>query len=93
MPHIFGSEELSSWAPAIVERIPAPYIALNPEDAHAMGATPGDQLKLRIGAAAFRLPLITDVDIPRGCALAPAGLRGTPFAELPALADIEGIAP
>ena len=31
--HIFGSEELSVLAPAIAERAPQPYLAMNPDDA------------------------------------------------------------
>lgn len=40
--HIFGSDELSNFSPPIEERIPHPYIALNPEDAEQHNLRQGD---------------------------------------------------
>ena len=39
--HIFGSEQLSMYTPGIRELAPAPYIALNAEDAERLGARRG----------------------------------------------------
>jgi NADH-quinone oxidoreductase subunit G len=44
--YIFGSEELSSLAPAVVERVPAPYLALSPDDATRLGIAAGESVEL-----------------------------------------------
>jgi NADH-quinone oxidoreductase subunit G len=48
--HIFGSEELSVFAPGIAELSVQPYLALNPEDASNLGLTAGDEVQLRLKA-------------------------------------------
>jgi len=42
--HTFGSEELSSLSPAIIERAPEPYIELNPEDASELKVQDGSDV-------------------------------------------------
>ncbi len=44
--HIFGSEELSAWAPAVRELVPKPYIALSPEDAQGLGLAEGQMVRV-----------------------------------------------
>ncbi|HKE27448.1 MAG TPA: NADH-quinone oxidoreductase subunit NuoG [Bryobacteraceae bacterium] len=70
--HIFGSEELSGFAPGIAQLSPQPYIALNPEDAAAF-----DGEAELLGR---RLPLTQTPELPRGLAGVPAGVP--PFAGL-----------
>ena len=74
--HIFGSEELTRFAPAVAQLFPAPYVALNPEDAHEFGTE----------AEVFgrRLPLQAAAGLPRGVAGLPVGLTGFEGIELPA---------
>ncbi len=43
--HIFGSEELSANSPAVKERVPKPYIALNKTDAEKAGIKEGDTIE------------------------------------------------
>ncbi|MCC6392177.1 MAG: molybdopterin-dependent oxidoreductase, partial [Bryobacterales bacterium] len=70
--HIFGSEELSRYAPAVSQLAPQPYVALNPLDA----AKFGDEAEL-LGQP---VPLIRVTEMPRGVAGVPAG--APPFAGL-----------
>src|SRR5699024_8113233 len=55
--HIFGSERLSTLAPAIAERLPTPYLALNPEDAAKLGVGPGDKMELTLAEESYHLPV------------------------------------
>jgi NADH-quinone oxidoreductase subunit G len=70
--HIFGSEELSRSAPAIVELSPEPYVALNPEDASSFGK--------EVELFGQRLPVKIANALPKGLAGVPAGMP--PFAGL-----------
>ena len=78
--HIFGSEELSRFAPAVAQLFPAPYVALNPEDAREFGAE----------AEVFgrHLPLKAVATLPRGVAGLPVGLTDLEGIELPAWSRI-----
>jgi NADH-quinone oxidoreductase subunit G len=78
--HIFGSEELSRHAPALAELAPAPFLALNQDDAARLRAQPGDALE----ALGRRVPLRIDSSLPRGV----AGLLGEPGLALPAWSGI-----
>lgn len=81
--HIFGSEELSVLAPAIAERLPTPYLALNPEDAAKLGVGPGDEMELTLAEESYRLPIdYHDSLLP--------GTAGLPFG-LPALKGITAL--
>jgi NADH-quinone oxidoreductase subunit G len=64
--HIFGSEELSRWAPGVAELSPEPYVALNPRDASALGG--------EVECLGARLPVRPAPDLPAGIAGVPAGL-------------------
>ena len=44
MYHLFGSEELSLFAPAVVERAPRLYLVLNQEDARDLQVGPETEL-------------------------------------------------
>jgi NADH-quinone oxidoreductase subunit G len=66
--HIFGSEELSTAAPAIASLVLAPYLALNSEDAAGFGP--------EAEVFGFRLPVKAMPELPRGVAGVPAGIGG-----------------
>jgi NADH-quinone oxidoreductase subunit G len=92
LPHIFGTEELSTLSPAVAERVPTPYLALNRDDAAALPIGPDDEVELTVAGTTYRLPVKTDVELPRGLAGLPIGLPGLQGIELPAwcaLARIE----
>jgi NADH-quinone oxidoreductase subunit G len=73
--HIFGSEELSRFAPGIAQLSLEPYIALSPEDAAAFD---GEAELL-----GHRLPLTRVAELPRGLAGVPAGVLPFTGLELP----------
>lgn len=87
--HIFGSEELSA-ASGAAELAPAPYVALNSEDAREIGFADGRVVRVLADSRAWVLPLKYMASIPRGLAGLPAGLPGAPVLDLPAWI---GIAP
>jgi NADH-quinone oxidoreductase subunit G len=87
--HIFGSEELGCQAPAIAERMPPAYLALNPDDAARARLQAGQEAAITVGAAVHRLPVTLDGSIPQGVAGLPLlpSLIGT---MLPAWGRISG---
>jgi NADH-quinone oxidoreductase subunit G len=74
--HIFGSEELSTLAPAVTERIPLPYLAFSPDDAASLGVTAGESVELKLAGGSYRLPVSLRPALPQGVAGLPAGLPG-----------------
>ncbi|NJD68171.1 MAG: NADH-quinone oxidoreductase subunit G [Candidatus Methylomirabilota bacterium] len=82
--HIFGTEELSMLAPAVAERAPRPYLALNPTDAVALDAGPGEEVNLVLGEVGYRLPVILNASLPVGLAGLPVGVPGLIGIDLPA---------
>ena len=82
--HIFGSEELSSWAPAVRELVPKPYVALNPEDAQALGLAEGQIVRVAVATSSppgqskdgkeFSLALKLASGLASGLVGLPAGL-------------------
>ncbi|MDA8387833.1 MAG: NADH-quinone oxidoreductase subunit NuoG, partial [Nitrospiraceae bacterium] len=87
--HVFGSEKLSALSPAVSELVPAPYLALNPEDAGELPCEEGGQLRLTVGGVSFRLPARFDPSVPRGLAGFPFGLPGMHGVRLPAWGSVE----
>lgn len=86
--HIFGSGELSVHSPGIAELAPAPYLALNPEDAAALGAAEGSQVALRRDEGALPLPVRIDPTLPAGLVGYPVGLRDLPLVDPPTWVEI-----
>lgn len=78
--HIFGSEETSALAPAIRERMPDPYLALNPEEAGAAGLMEGKTVEIDLPDGPERLTVRFWPSLPRGLAAIPYGLLKAPFA-------------
>ena len=70
--HIFGSEELSMAAPAIAQRAPQPYLALNPENAPV---AEGRKVRLQVGADTLDLPVRLLAGMPARTAGLPVGLQ------------------
>jgi NADH-quinone oxidoreductase subunit G len=82
--NIFGSEELSSLAPAISERVPEPYVGLNPEDANSLGKKDDDKILLSINSISRSLPVRVITSLQPGIIALPIGLSGLEGIELPA---------
>ncbi|MCC7288099.1 MAG: NADH-quinone oxidoreductase subunit NuoG, partial [Burkholderiaceae bacterium] len=89
LQHVFGSDELSMLSPPIAELAPAPYLALNPDDAAALGLAAGQQAQLQVGAVGCRLAVRIEPALQRGVAGVPVGLPGVPMLELPANGRIQ----
>jgi len=86
--HIFGSEELSRWAPGIAQLAPSPYVALNPEEASRSGVSAGQLIKVTIGGTLFDLQVLLRVDLPCGVAGLPAGVLPRGITTLPAFCSL-----
>jgi NADH-quinone oxidoreductase subunit G len=82
--HIFGSDELSHWAPAIMELTPKPYIALNADDAARLGLHETQEVDVTLDASAQKLAVKIRAGMPAGIAGLPMGLPGLPYWNLPA---------
>lgn len=76
--HLFGSEETSSRAAPVQERIPQPYLALAEEEARRLQLVEGSLLSLTLDGQPLQLTLRISADLPLGVAGVPAGLPGIP---------------
>jgi NADH-quinone oxidoreductase subunit G len=81
--HILGTEELSILSVGVAELAPRPYLALNAEDAAALGAREGEELAVTVAGGLRRLPLRIVPSLPKGVAGLPVGLPGAPRAVRP----------
>lgn len=81
---IFGSEELSSLAPAITERIQKPFLLTNRKDALSISKYEGDLLTLQIGNTTIDVVIKFDDRIPPRTAGLSINLPGMDYIELPA---------
>ena len=82
--HVFGSDELSHAAPAVAELAPAPYVALNAQEANSLGVRDGDAIDVTLDGTVRQLPLRIAPALPAGVAGVPVGLAGMPAMTLPA---------
>ncbi|MBV2134911.1 NADH-quinone oxidoreductase subunit NuoG [Pseudomonas sp. MAP12] len=76
--HIFGSDETSSRAAPVQERIQAAYVALGSEDAARLGLNDGALLGFTLGGQTLRLPLRVDAELASGLLGLPSGFDGIP---------------
>ena len=73
--HIFGSEPLSALSAPLAERIPEPYLALNPDDASRLEVGAGDAVELELLPQMERrmLTVRLSAELPAGVAGIPVG--------------------
>lgn len=64
--HIFGSEELSVLSQAIAGLVPAPYVALNRDDAARIGVHGSEEIELSLPGISRRLPVKLAAGLPPG---------------------------
>jgi NADH-quinone oxidoreductase subunit G len=76
--HLFGSEETSSRAAPVQERIPTAYVALAKSEADRLGVNEGAWLSVTLNGQALRLPLRVDEQLGAGLVGLPVGLAGIP---------------
>ncbi|EJM78579.1 NADH-quinone oxidoreductase subunit NuoG [Pseudomonas sp. GM60] len=76
--HLLGSEENSSKATPVQERIPAAYVALAKSEADRLGVNDGALLSLNVAGQTLRLPLRINEELGAGLVALPAGIAGIP---------------
>jgi NADH-quinone oxidoreductase subunit G len=87
--HIFGSEELSAKAPAIMERSELPSLSLNADDAKILGVKNGTEIEISFDSGRYRLPIILAPELPSGVAAMSFGFSGVDFHALPDWARLQ----
>ncbi|MGH8379351.1 NADH-quinone oxidoreductase subunit NuoG [Pseudomonas sp.] len=87
--HLFGSEENSSRAAPVQERIPQAYVGLAKSEADRLGVNDGAMLSVNVAGMTLRLPLRINEELGAGLVALPKGLAGIP----PAIfgASVEGL--
>ncbi|ROM33391.1 NADH-quinone oxidoreductase subunit G [Pseudomonas poae] len=78
--HLFGSEENSSKAAPVQERIPAAYVSVAKSEADRLGVNDGALLSLNVAGQTLRLPLRINDELGAGLVALPKGLAGIPAA-------------
>ncbi|WP_119736276.1 NADH-quinone oxidoreductase subunit NuoG [Pseudomonas sp. Larv2_ips] len=76
--HLFGSEETSSKAAPVQERIPAAYVSVAKSEADRLGVNDGALLSLNVDGKTLRLPLRINDELGAGLVALPKGLAGIP---------------
>ena len=76
--HLFGSEENSSRAAPVQERIPQAYVALAKSEADRLGVNDGALLSLNVAGKTLRLPLRINDELGAGLVALPVGLASIP---------------
>lgn len=88
--HIFGSEELSAYSPAVNQLVPLPYVAMNDQDVTKLKLRPEQRIMVTIDERTYDLPLKVRADLPAGVAALPAGIRPLQAINSPCWASIAG---
>ncbi len=86
---IFGSEELSSKAKAVAERIPEPYVLMNEKDIAGSDKNENGSANINISGKEIFVKIKIDPDIPLGIAGLTVNLPGMPFLNLPCSGKIK----
>lgn len=84
--HLFGSEELSAYTPAIQEKATSAYVALSPEDAEKLGLQASDGVQVEHNGA---VPFIVRESIQAGTVGVPVGLNGLNFQDISAAISLD----
>jgi NADH-quinone oxidoreductase subunit G len=78
--HLFGSEENSSRAAPVQQRIPEAYVAVAASEAARLGVNDGALVSLNVAGQTLRLPLRVSEELSAGLVALPVGLAGIPAA-------------
>lgn len=76
--HMFGSEEMTSKAAVVAEKIPAAYVAISVADAERIGVKDNATVIVRIVNDNLRLPVKVSSTLATGSVGLPVGLQGIP---------------
>ena len=80
---IFGSEELSSSAATLAQRIQEHFVYLNPEDARSLGVKENELIQLEVAEKVLKIKVMIEESIMQGIAGLAVGLPGMPYVDLP----------
>jgi NADH-quinone oxidoreductase subunit G len=80
---IFGSGELSSVSPSIIQRIHDPFVLLNQKDADIIAVKDGDSVHLELSKTKILAKVKIDKSVVPGLAGLSINLPGMPFIDLP----------
>ncbi|MBK5243950.1 MAG: NADH-quinone oxidoreductase subunit NuoG [Eubacteriaceae bacterium] len=87
--HIYGSDELSAQSPAVKERVPEAYIALNDDDALKNDIREDDMIEVSVNGEKKRFAVKLHKGISPGILGLPKGLTETAGTEFPFTATIK----
>ena len=74
--HLFGSDEMSQRSNVIQQRMPAPYIMLNQQDAESLGFQAGTMAEFSHGGQAFKMAVRVSASLSQGQIGLPLGMPG-----------------
>ncbi len=77
--HLFGSEELSAYTPAIQEKATSAYVSISPEDAEKLGLQAGDGVQVEHNGV---VPFIVRKSTQPGTVGVSIGLKGLNFQDM-----------
>ncbi|MBS1952341.1 MAG: NADH-ubiquinone oxidoreductase chain G [Cytophagales bacterium] len=89
--HIYGSDELSNKSASVSQRVPKPYVMINPKDAEELKLTEGQLLSFEVLKDVYELPVRINNTIPAGLAAMPYALEGMPATGLPEWGIIKSV--
>lgn len=81
--HIYGSDELSVKGPALAERIPPVYIAMNGKDLEKGNLKDGDHIEITFNQNKLSISVKSENTLPEGIAGLPKGFKETTGIEFP----------
>jgi len=76
--HLFGSEEMSQRSAVIQQRMPEPYVMVNPADAAKLGVNAGSSVEFSCAGETLRLPVRFSETLQAGQVGLPLGMPGIP---------------
>ncbi|MEM6160765.1 NADH-quinone oxidoreductase subunit NuoG [Erwinia sp. P6884] len=76
--HLFGSEEMTQRSAVIQQRMPEPYVMVNPADAMTLGVNAGTAVEFSCAGETLRLPVRFSDTLQAGQVGLPIGLPGIP---------------
>lgn len=74
--HLFGSDEMSQRSGVIQQRMPQPYVMVNPADAAQLGVNQGTQVEFTCAGQTLTLPVQLSATLAQGQVGLPLGLPG-----------------
>lgn len=80
---IFGSDELSSLSPSVMQRIKEPFVLMNQKDAESVAANDGDYILFETSKISLKVKVKIDNSVVHGLAGLSVNLPGMTFVDMP----------